>query len=87
MQPTRMTRDQLLIMYEMCADGEAGCRRRADAARKRGDRERALRELHAGRQYAAMKSRLHEALRCGGAGAPNMHKVLRAIDENPFRHP
>ena len=74
-----LSREKLLLMFEMCLDGEEHCRARAAAARANGDHEAIAHEMRLEEQYGTMKKRVYDAIRRNGAGGRELPKVLLAL--------
>lgn len=86
-----LTRDELLLMFEMCLDGETRCAERLRAARESADHSMVAYEWKMQQQYALIKNRVHAAIaRTAGAQNPDLARLvneLRADADRPPMYP
>jgi hypothetical protein len=69
--------NQLLLMLEMCLDGESRCDERIANARERGDFSTAAYAIQLKEQYEDLKHRLFSEMRSSVASTHDLQETLR----------
>jgi hypothetical protein len=69
--------NQILLMLELCLDGETRCHERIEKARDRGDYRSAAYEVQLKEQYEDLKHRLFSEMRNSTTSTHDLHETLR----------
>ena len=69
--------NQILLMLEMCLDGESRCEERIAGARDRGGFGAAAYQVQLKEQYEDLKHRLFSEMRNSVASTQDLHETLR----------